>query len=54
MKHYLYAFDGRCSIVSAEYADEFCNNVRPDFTGTHDECVKYADNNHLAIIEDFL
>lgn len=53
MKYYLYAFDGKCSIVSAEYADELCTN-KPDFIGTHDECVKYADSNNLAIIEDFL
>ena len=54
MKHYLYAFKGECSIVSAEYADEFCGNVKSDFIGTHEECVKYAEDNHLSIIEDFL
>lgn len=53
MKYYLYKFEGRCSIVSAQYADEFCKD-KPDFIGNHNECVKYAEDNNLSIIEDFL
>lgn len=53
-KHYLYAFNGECSIVSAEYAEQYCNDVKPSFIGTHNECINYANSNQLAIIEDFL